>query len=113
MNWTLVIVMLAVPVLSTISFYNLPVKLFGKSPALQGEQTYCFADEDIHAKSIAFDTRISWTIITSCFAHSFGVVFFSGKAPLLSIPGRALDVQGRNALLDLVARKGIKIEGNA
>ncbi len=111
-SWLPILIFLVVPLLAAAGFYNIPVLLYGKSPALRGEHTYTFEDGEIHARSPAFDTRISWEIVTSCYTHSLGIMFYSGKAPVISIPRRALVGKGFNELVELVRRKGISVGGN-
>ena len=79
---------------------------------LEGTRTYEFSDADIRLRGTGFDTRVQWAMITVCYGPKEGLLFKSGNASLISVPGRALDTpDGWTELRRLIVDKGIKLEG--
>ena len=105
--WATIIMLAVIPVLAVPFFVLLPILLFGRSPALAGEHKYEFADEEMRFTGPSFENKLKWSVVTACVSSRFGIMLFSGKVPLVSIPRRALN-PGLNAELGaLFARKGV------
>jgi len=79
--------------------------------ALEGTHTYEFSETDIHLKGPGFDNHAEWGVITVCYGRKQGLLFKSGNASLISVPGRALSSAARAELRRLIVDKGIKLEG--
>jgi hypothetical protein len=95
------------PPITVVAFALIPVMLFRGSPALRGPHHYEFADQDIHAVGPGFDTRVQWSVLTRATTHKFGLMLFSGKLPMVSVPGRAMSPSDEEAIHALLKRKGL------
>ncbi len=109
-SWTVAVLVL-VPFFTIASFVLLPVKLFRKSPTLQGTHVYEFAEEAIHLRGPGFDSRLDWDILDRCRDYGTNLCFFAGKQAMIVVPARALPAAERQALKALVASKGIDMRG--
>jgi len=106
-SWATILMLAVVPLLAVPFFLLLPVMLFGRSPALLGEHTYEFADEEMRFTGPSFENKLKWSVVTACVRSRFGVMLFSGKLPIVSIPRRALTPELDAQLGALLARKGL------
>jgi hypothetical protein len=79
--------------------------------SLRGAHTCALSETDIHVTGPGFDSHIEWTIPTRCYGCGQGLIFMTGNAPLLSLPGSALPATSRQELLELLAAKGVKLSG--
>ena len=104
-------VMFALPFFTVAAFAWLPVKLFGKSPALAGLHTYEFSEQSIHLAGPGFENRIDWSLVNSCRDFGDLLLFFSGKQAIINVPERALSPDERSRLKAWVGEKGIEMRG--
>jgi hypothetical protein len=90
------------------------IMLFGVRGArtLQGTHSYEFSDAGIRLKGPGFDNRVEWSALTRCHASPYGLLFMTGAAPLISVPGRVLSPTSRRAIGDLVVATAMKRTGD-
>ena len=77
------------------------------APTLKGTHRYEFSPDGIRLTGPGFDSRVDWASITRCFVCSQGVLFFSGRIPIISFPARAIPPSSSAELRSLVDQKGV------
>jgi len=106
-----IVSMLALPLISIAAFAYLPLLHVRRARTLQGTHTYAFSDQDIHLTGPGFDSRVDWAALSRCYGRREGLIFFTGSAPIITVPGRSLSQTSREDLRQLVAAKGVKLAG--
>lgn len=84
----------------------------GGAVSLTGRHTYEFSETGIRLTGPGFDSHLEWKLVTRCQGSKHGLLFFSGNAAYIFIPGRVLSNSSRSELRALVAAKGIKRTGH-
>jgi hypothetical protein len=110
-SWVSILVLVAVPPVAVIFFALLPVRIARGARPFQGTHTYHFSETGIQLQGPGFDNRLEWHALTNCFSGKFGLLFSSGKFPMLSIPARVLSANAKLELLGLASAQGITIKG--
>ena len=108
-GWPNIAIFIAVPPLTVAFFAALPVWLARGALTLQGAHNYRFGDVDIHLQGPGFSNRVTWDVLTTCLVSRVGLLFSSGKAPLITVPARALHDDAQARLLSLVSARGISL----
>jgi hypothetical protein len=106
-----ILILIALPPITVAAFGRLMLSQVRGSRGLQGEHSYQFSGDGILLKGPGFDNRVEWTLLTRCHGAKQGLLFISGNAPLISVPGRALSPAAKAELRELVVSKGIVVTG--
>lgn len=108
--WTLAMLLL-LPFLTVGFFALIPVMLYRNARSLRGAHTYEFTDQAIRLNGPGFDSRVEWSVVTRCWDTAGGLLFFSDKLAIISVPTRALSPPDRLRLKELAGAKGVELRG--
>lgn len=103
--------LIAIPPVAVAAFVLIMLFQVRGARSLQGTHTYEFSDADIRLKGPGFDNRIEWAILTRCHGSNHALLFMSGNALVISVPGRSLTFSSRKELWQMVTAKGVKLTG--
>jgi hypothetical protein len=103
------VVLIAVPPLAVAFFAVLPLWLTRGALTLRGTHHYRFGDVDIHLEGAGFSNLVTWDVLPTCLVSPAGLLFSSGRAPLITVPARALPDDAQARLLSLVSARGIAL----
>jgi hypothetical protein len=106
-----ILLLLLIPPVMVGTMAYLPVWLAGRSRALTGEHTYRFGPEGMQFEGPGFDNRLAWANVTCYSDSAAGLMLFSDKLPLVSVPARVLMPETHRALLALLQHVGIPPRG--
>jgi len=105
------VVLLFVPPVAVTFFSLLPLWAVRGARSLQGDHVYRFSEEEIVLSGPGFENRVEWHLVTRCFGFKSGLLFVSGNAPLITIPGRALSSSTKAGLRELLITKNVGLGG--
>jgi hypothetical protein len=108
--WLNIAILIAIPPLAVAFFACLPVWQARGALTLRGAHNYRFGDVDIHLEGPGFSNRVTWDVLTTCLVSRGGLLFNSGKVPLITVPARALQTDTQTRLLSLVSARGISLQ---
>jgi hypothetical protein len=99
------------PLLAIVFFSLIPLWVTRGARSLDGTHTYDFSEDGIHLVGPGFDNRIDWAIVTRCYGFGLGLLFVSGKAPILSVPARSLSPAAKTQLRRMIVTRGVEVAG--
>jgi hypothetical protein len=102
---------LILPIASVAFFATLPLVLMRGARSLNGPHRYEFSADCIRLSGPGFDNRLEWTLVTRCYGFKTGLLFASGKAPLITVPARALSALAKAQLRQLIMASGVELAG--
>lgn len=106
-----IVCLVAIPVVTVVTFALLMLFQVRGARSLQGSHTYEFSDSEIRMKGPGFDNHIDWVNLTRCHGSTHGLLFMSGNLPVISVPQRSLSFASRKGLFHMLTVKGVKLSG--
>jgi hypothetical protein len=106
-----IVILIALPPITVVTFARLMLSQVRGARGLQGPHNYEFSSDGILLRGPGFDNRVDWTLVTRCHGANEGLIFISGNAPLISVPGRVLSPAVKAELRELVASKEVTVTG--
>lgn len=105
------VVLLFIPPVAVVFFSLIPLWVARGARSLRGTHHYAFSEGEIRLVGPGFENRVEWPLITRCFGFKSGLLFVSGNAPLITVPGRALPSVASAQLRQLLISKNVELCG--
>ena len=106
-GWGPIALLIILPPITVTAMALLPVFLSRGSRTLRGIHTYELSDSNMHFTGPGFNNTVEWGIVTRCVRTHVGLMLFSGRFPLVSLPHRVLSEVDYLSVQELLTTKAI------
>jgi hypothetical protein len=110
-SWWSIGTLVLIPPLVVVAFSSVALNQVRGARTLRGKHTYLFTNTGIRLTGPGFDNSVQWHALTRCYGCSMGLMFYSGNAPCISVPGRMLTPAVAAELQQIASAAGLTLAG--